>query len=58
MLQEAEEKLGTAEVYLNRGDNTTNWSYARRDARAAKAIALEALLRSREARDREAGQRQ
>lgn len=55
MLQEAEDRLDTAEVYLSRGDNTTNWSYARSDARAAKEIALEALLRSREARDAEAG---
>lgn len=55
MLGEAVDRLGNAEVYLSRGDNSTNWSYARRDARAAKEIALEALLRSREARSREAG---
>lgn len=55
MLQEAEDRLGNAQVYLNRGDSAPNWSFARREARAAKEIALEALLRSREARDRESG---
>lgn len=55
MLQEAEDRLANAQAYLNRGDSSPNWSFARRDARAAKEIALEALLRSREERDLEAG---
>lgn len=54
MLQEAEDNLSSAEAYLSRGDNSPNWSFARRDARAAKEIALDALLRSRDARDQEA----
>ncbi|UCG72494.1 MAG: DUF4398 domain-containing protein [Chromatiales bacterium] len=49
MLQEAESHLSSAEDYLSRGDNSPNWSFARREARAAKEIALDALLRSREA---------
>jgi hypothetical protein len=55
MLQEAEARLANAEVYLSRGDSSPNWSFARRDARAAKEIALEALLRSRGAREQETG---
>ena len=53
MLQEAEAHLSSAEVYLSRGDNSPNWSFARRDARAAKQIALDAMLRSRDARELE-----
>jgi hypothetical protein len=54
MLQDAEAHLSAAEAFLNRGDNSPNWSLARRDALAAKEIAVDALLRSREARQRDA----
>jgi hypothetical protein len=54
MLREAEARLSEAEQSLNRGDTAPNWSFARRDALAAKEIALDALLRSREARERDA----
>jgi hypothetical protein len=54
MLQQAEDHLSNAEAYLSRGDTSPNWSFARRDARAAKEIAVDALLRSRDARDQEA----
>ena len=53
MQQEAAAHLSSAEVYLSRGDNSPNWSFARRDARAAKQIALDAMLRSRDARELE-----
>jgi len=56
MLAQAESHLTSAEDYLSRGENSPNWSFARRDARAAKEIALDALLRSREARAPESGQ--
>ncbi|MGI9330266.1 MAG: hypothetical protein ACR2QB_06065 [Gammaproteobacteria bacterium] len=49
-LDQAKQRLVAAQGFLNRGDTTANWGYARRDAVAAKEIALEAMLRSREAR--------
>jgi hypothetical protein len=49
-LEQAQQRLVAAQGFLNRGDTSANWAYARRDAVAAKEIALEAMLRSREAR--------
>ena len=53
-LRDAEARLEAAEAYLSDGDSSGFWSLARRDALAAKEIAFDALLRSREAREKAA----